>query len=36
MISYALAYALGGLTVYFWPQIKSAVLGAYDWVVSKI
>jgi hypothetical protein len=35
-MTYVLAYAFGGLTVYFWPQIKSAVLAAYDWVVGKI
>jgi hypothetical protein len=36
MISFAIAYALGGLTVYFWPQIKTGFLAAYDWAVSKI
>lgn len=36
MTSYAIAYALGGLTVYFWPQIKAGVLAAYDWAVGKI
>jgi hypothetical protein len=35
-MTHVLAYALGGLTVYFWPQVKAAVLAAYDWVVSKI
>lgn len=35
-MTYVLAYVLGGLTVYFWPQVKAAVLAAYDWVVSKI
>jgi len=30
------AYVAGGLTVYFWPQIKAGVLAAYDWIVGKI
>jgi hypothetical protein len=35
-MTHVLAYVLGGLTVYFWPQVKAAVMAAYDWVVSKI
>jgi hypothetical protein len=35
-MSHVLAYALGGLTVYFWPQIKAKLLAAYDWAVGKI
>lgn len=36
MISHALSFLAGGLTVYFWPQIKAKLLAAYDWAVGKI
>jgi hypothetical protein len=36
MISHALAFLAGGLTVYFWPQVKTRLLAAYDWIVGKI
>jgi hypothetical protein len=35
-MTYALVYALGGLTVYFWPQVKAGAVAAYDWIASKI
>jgi hypothetical protein len=36
MISHALAFLAGGLTVYFWPQIKTKMMAVYDWAVGKI
>jgi hypothetical protein len=36
MITLALAYVAGCLTVFFWTQIKAKLLAAYDWLVAKI
>jgi hypothetical protein len=36
MLSHALAFLAGGLTVYFWPQIKAKLLAWYDALVAKI
>jgi hypothetical protein len=35
-MTFVTGFVLGGATVYFWPWIKTQLLAAYDWAVSKI
>lgn len=35
-MAYVLVYVAGGLTVYFWPAIKTKALAWYDALVAKI
>lgn len=35
-MAYAAVFVAGGLTVYFWPQIKAKLLSWYDALVAKI
>lgn len=36
MFEFMAGLIVGGLTVYFWPQIKAKLLSWYDALVAKI